>query len=360
MTFAAFRGIGPAISGVLMQPEAVKQFYRDTRTRGLVRGAIDEYLGFFDEATGGSVAARKSGYATMINHYYDLVTDFYEEAWAKSFHFAPRYRGESFDASLARAEHFFALKLGLGPGMRVLDVGCGVGGPMRSIARFSGASVEGVNNNEYQLSKLERYNEDAGLADRCSAFKGDFMSLEVPDHTYDAAYAFEAICHAPDKVAVLKEIHRVLKPGALFAAYEWCMTSEFDPSNLGHQRIKKGIEAGDGLPDLATIAQTLEALTSAGFEVIESHDAAATSDPETPWYLPLVGEMNSLLALRRGRFGRLLADRLLGTLEVLRIVPRGSTQVSEMLSAAAEALIAGGELSIFTPNFFLLARRPEA
>ncbi|MBW2720590.1 MAG: methyltransferase domain-containing protein [Deltaproteobacteria bacterium] len=226
----------------------------------------------------------------MINHYYDLVTDFYEHGWSKSFHFAPRFNKESFDASLARSEHFFALKLGLAPGMKVLDVGCGVGGPMRTIARFSGATIEGVNNNEYQLTKVSEYNKETGLADLCSGFKGDFMNLEVADGTYDAAYAFEATCHAPDKVGAFKEIYRTLKPGASFAGYDWCMTDAFDPSNAEHQRIKKGIEEGDSLPDIATIPEMLDALRAAGFEVIESHNAADVCDPETPWYLPLVGE----------------------------------------------------------------------
>jgi len=341
-----------------MQEQTVTRFYKDSRTRGRIRGAIDEYLGYFDESKGGDVGARKAGYTTMINHYYDLVTDFYEEAWAQSFHFAPRFEGESFDASLARAEHFFALKLGLRPGMKVLDVGCGVGGPMRTIARFSGATIEGINNNDYQLTKLAEYGRATGLSHLCSGFKGDFMNLPKTDASYDAAYAFEATCHAPDKVGAFEEIFRVLKPGALFAAYEWCMTDAFDRDDLEHQRIKKGIETGDSLPDIATVPEVHDALRAAGFEVVESFDAAETSDPKTPWFLPLVGETESLLALRRGRLGRFFADRLIGTLETLRVVPKGSTEVSRMLSAAAESLIAGGELGIFTPNYFLLARRP--
>jgi len=75
--------------------------------------------------------------------------------------------------------------------MKALDVGCGVGGPMRSIARFSGAGIEGVNNNDYQLEKVRSHNEKAGLGDVCSGFKGDFMNLGVPDRFYDAAYAIE-------------------------------------------------------------------------------------------------------------------------------------------------------------------------
>ncbi|MEM7433672.1 MAG: methyltransferase domain-containing protein [Myxococcota bacterium] len=342
----------------MTQEQAVTQFYSDARTRSTVRGAIRDYLGFFDESSGANVETRKADYTTMINHYYDLVTDFYEHGWGQSFHFAPRFDGESFDASLARSEHFFALRLGLNEGMKVLDVGCGVGGPMRAIARFSGATIEGVNNNDYQLTKLEQYNQKAGLAGQCSGFKDDFMNLGVADETYDAAYAFEATCHAPDKVAVFKQILRTLKPGGKFAAYEWCMTDAFDPTNAHHQKIKKGIEEGDSLPDIATVPEVLEALREAGFEIVESHDAATRSDARTPWYLPLKGELSNPIAIRRGRVGRAIARRTIRTLERLRIAPPGSTEVSRMLGNAAESLIAGGELGIFTPNYFFVAQRP--
>ena len=64
-------------------------------------------------------------------------------------------------------------------------------------------------------------------------------------------YAIEATCHAPSRQGVYGEIFRVLKPGARFACYEWCLTDKFDKNNLEHQFIKKKIEEGDGLPDMA-------------------------------------------------------------------------------------------------------------
>lgn len=64
-----------------------------------------------------------------------------------------------------------------------------------------------------------------------------------------------------------KEIYRVLKPGQCFAAYEWCMTDHYDPNNETHKKIKAEIELGNGLPDVRSTAQCLEALKQAGFEV---------------------------------------------------------------------------------------------
>src|SRR5687768_15461260 len=123
-----------------------------------VRGNIEQYRSFHDNA-GGSLEARKDRYADMVRGYYDLVTDIYERGWGDSFHFAPRYRGEAFEASLKRHQHYIALRLGLSAGMTALDIGCGVGGPMREIARISGARIYGVNNNTYQVGKARTYNQ---------------------------------------------------------------------------------------------------------------------------------------------------------------------------------------------------------
>jgi sterol 24-C-methyltransferase len=321
--------------------------------RAQVADAIDEYSSFH----AGTVETRKDNYVRMVNDYYDLVTDFYEYGWGQSFHFAPRHRGESFAASLARHEFYLALKLGLRPGMKVLDVGCGVGGPMRAIARLSGAGVVGVNNNAYQIKRGQQQNADAGLADLCSFVKADFMSLPMPPRSFQAAYAVEATCHAPDKAALFAEILRVLEPGAEFAGYEWCLTDKYDPANAEHRAIKKGVEEGDALPDLATTGDVLAALEAAGFEVVESADLAPASDPETPWYLPLAGRM-SVDGFRHTQAGRWLTNRVVGALETLRVAPKGSHAVSTMLNKAAVALVRGGETGVFTPMFYFRARKP--
>jgi sterol 24-C-methyltransferase len=55
--------------------------------------------------------------------------------WGQSFHFAYQLKGESFKEAVARHEYFLAGRLGVKQGDQVLDVGCGIGGPMRNIAR---------------------------------------------------------------------------------------------------------------------------------------------------------------------------------------------------------------------------------
>jgi sterol 24-C-methyltransferase len=105
----------------------------------LDRNKVEETAtSYTDMFTKKSAEDRKANYTTLVNQYYDLATDFYEYGWGTSFHFAPRYKTEALAASIARHEHFLATKLKLKPGDKVLDVGCGVGGPLIEIARFSG------------------------------------------------------------------------------------------------------------------------------------------------------------------------------------------------------------------------------
>lgn len=71
----------------------------------------------------------------------------------QSFHFSPRLPGKDWASSEAAHEARLAALLKLGPGKKCLDVGCGVGGPMRTIASTSGAHVTGITINDYQVSR---------------------------------------------------------------------------------------------------------------------------------------------------------------------------------------------------------------
>ena len=101
--------------------------------------------------------------------------------------------------------------------MRVLDVGCGVGGPAREIARFADVNIVGLNNNEFQIHRARKYTAQAGLSDQVTFVKGDFMKLaeQFGENSFDAVYAIEATVHAPEFEGVYGEIMKVLKPGGI-------------------------------------------------------------------------------------------------------------------------------------------------
>lgn len=79
------------------------------------------------------------------------------------------------ELATARHEHYLAHMMSLRPGMRVLDVGCGVGGPAKEIAIFSGCTVVGLNNNGYQVNKATELAKKEGKEGMVEFVKADFM-----------------------------------------------------------------------------------------------------------------------------------------------------------------------------------------
>jgi len=340
------------MDGDLGRVRALLNLEKDTVRKDLGK-QIGEYTNLYDQS---SAEDRKSSYTSVVNKYYDLATDFYEIGWGASFHFAPRHKLETTDSSIARHEYWLASRLGLKPGMKVLDVGCGIGGPLRNIARFSQAHITGLNNNEYQVTRAKRIAADCRLGHIASYIKGDFMNIPAEDNMYDAVYAIESTCHAPNRVGVYSQIFRVLKPGAVFGAYEWVLTDKYNANIPEHVASKKGIERGNGLPDLEPISVILDALKEAGFEIIEHSDLALTSD--IPWYYPLVGRLTPT-GLAHTKFGRWCSLKALQLAEYCRIAPAGASGTLDMLQKGSDALIDSAERGIFTPMWWIHARKPE-
>ncbi len=317
-----------------------------------VKSVVDKYTGLYE----GDIKKRKAQHQLIASHYYDLVTDLYEFGWGQSFHFAPRLRGESFKASLLRHEYFIADQLSLRPGMEVLDVGCGVGGPMRNIALYSGASITGISNNAGHIERAKVITRN--VPSPRNFIYGDYMQIPVSDDSFDGAFTIESTPHAPDKTALFREILRILRPRACFAGYEYCMTSIFDTNNKVHKRIKQDLELGGGIPEITGQAEVCAAIRSAGFELLDICDLAPRSDPQTSWYRALEGRDFSLASIPRTPTGRTLVNWVLRTGEMLRILPKGTTEVSTMLNRGADAFVEAGRAGIFTPMLFFLARKP--
>jgi len=326
-----------------------------------INSGIDEYNKLHKAK---DAKTRNANYKKLVNSYYDLATLFYEWGWGQSFHFAYRWCFESFDESIRRHEFQLASKLHLtgDPSQKIIDVGCGIGGPMRNICRFTGCDVTGLTLNPYQV---QRGNELTDASDtvngKCRSIQGDFMEMPFKDNEFDAAYAIEATCHAPDRVGVYSEIYRVLQPGAVFACYEWCMTDAYDKENADHNRIKKQIEEGDGLPDICHTSVCLDALKESGFEVLHQRDMADAfiGKGGKPWMLPLLPSWNPLS--QRFQFNWLgfrLTNGMIRLLEFLWLAPKGTFKTQQMLQLGGFGCGDGGTAKIFTPMYLMVARVP--
>ncbi|KAJ7238970.1 S-adenosyl-L-methionine-dependent methyltransferase [Mycena rebaudengoi] len=311
--------------------------------------------------------SRVDSYTEVVNGYYDGATELYEYGWAQSFHFCRFYEGEAFAAALARHEHYLAAQMGLKPGMRVLDVGCGVGGPARAIAHFADVEIVGLNNNEFQVQRARKYTKHAGLQGQITFVCGDFMKLEEQfgKNYFDAVYAIEATCHAPTWEGVYGEIFKVLKPGGTFGVYEWCMTDEWDASNPAHAKLQHEIELGNGIPEMRPLKTIREALKTVGFAVKHEEDLADRKDA-VPWYYTLEGDIRKaqtvwdyITVWRMSWSGKLVTHNVVWIMEKLGLFPKGTHDVGEALKIAALSLVRGGQLKLFTPMYLVVSRKPE-
>ncbi len=333
-------------------------FLKEAIDGGDVASAIREYEDRYG-GTGPEVQdRRKREYKNFAKLYFDLVTDFYEFGWNTSFHFAPRKRNESFAASLAHHEHYLARKLGLSEGMVALDLGCGIGGPLREMVRFSGARIVGVSISRYQIERARSQTEEAGLGHLAEYLECDFMKMDFPEESFDAVFSIETTCCAPHKVGIFSEAFRLLKPGGRFGAYEYCLTDRFDPEDPEHLRLSADLEVGGSLPEIASTHEVDRAITESGFELLDSRDLAEDDRFGVPWYEPLAKSSLSPGNFRSSPIGRLVTHSLVGALEKLGVVPRGTQRVSRLLNVAAAAFARSGQLGIFTPMYFVLGRKP--
>ncbi len=337
-------------------PNALKEAYRGAD----VTHRVEHFDGWIDRATPETVGVNGYDHTQTVKDYYDLCGEFMVWGWGESLHFAPLTPQESLEDSKVRHQRLMIDKLELQPGMTVVDVGCGVGGPMRRVVREADVRVVGININQIQLGKAKRLNAEAGLTHMVDYETCSFMDMSaIKDDTFDRGYAIESTCHAADKLRAFTEIFRVLKPGALFWGQDMCLTDKYDPNNSRHRAIKRDLMRGIALKDIATFGEVNHALEAAGFEVIEGMNRDVKEGPSTPWYQPMETRHGTLGNLvRRLPFGRkvfIVGSKLA---EVLGLFPKGSAEVVRLLDRTADAYVAGGKSGIFTPLYCFLARKP--
>ncbi len=126
-------------------------------------------------------------------------------------------------------EHLMAA-LGVSADQRVLDVGCGVGGPARYCAAHLGATVDGVDLTPSFVETARTLTGWVGLSEQARFQVGDGASLPFDDDTFDAGYLIHVGMNVADKAALFAEVARVLAPGGRFGVYDLMATGEPGPS----------------------------------------------------------------------------------------------------------------------------------
>ncbi len=325
-----------------------------------VGGRVDHFDGWRDRLGAENDGEPAYDHGDTVQEYYDLCTAFMTFGWNESLHFAPLTPAESLQESIDRHQLLMIDKLDLHAGMKVIDVGCGIGGPMRRVARETQVNVVGINNSEVQLRTARQLNAESELGDLVDCVQCNFMDMSIfEEGTFDRGYAIESTCHAHDKEGAFAEIFRVLKPGSLLWGQEMCLTDEFDPNDEEHLSIKQDLMHGIALKDIATMDSVVQTLEKVGFEVLEARDRNVQEGPSLPWYHPMSSNYGKLgFSFRATRLGRRTYLGLVKLSEHLGVLPKGSSQVVKLMDGTALAYVSGGVSGIFSPLFCFVARKP--
>ena len=116
---------------------------------------------------------------------------------------------------------------------RVLDIGCGLGGPALFLARNRGANVVGTDLESQLVERARRSAEKYGLEAKTEFQMVEPGPLNFPNESFDFAISSGAFTQISNKLEMFKEVLRVLKPGGVFSCYDW-MKREGDYSKDMH------------------------------------------------------------------------------------------------------------------------------
>lgn len=176
--------------------------------------------------------------------------------------------------------------LHLAAGMTVLDVGSGLGGPARQVARSTGSKVVGVDITPAYVEAAQALTHTAGLCEQVRFVCSDIATFDQT--AFDAAYTMHVQMNVADKRSYFTEIARRLRPGARFATFEICRSGDAEPT----PPLPWSLDGTDSF--LATADELRDTIRSCGFELVEWVD-------ETAWVRHWFEDLGASLAAGASR-----------------------------------------------------------
>lgn len=222
---------------------------------------------------------------SRIVNYYQKTLPFYRLFWHRGSGSNALHLGfwdrniKSIHQALLNENRFLAEQVDVGPGQRVLDAGCGIGGSAIWLATNYKARVIGISLSEKELSIANATAWARGVGSLAQFYVMDYLQTGFPNSSFDIVWAIESMCHAEHKQDFAEEAHRLLKKkGKLIVADGFLKRSGHDARE---DRIIKHFVDGFALPNLTTDYSFEKSLQKVGFKNIRRWDKTKEVRPSS-------------------------------------------------------------------------------
>ena len=155
---------------------------------------------------------------------------------------------------------------------RILDVGCGEGGPTLELAKLSDGEVIGLDVHQPSLERLAKRIEEAGLSGRVRLVKGSLLAMDFPDESFDIIWS-EGSIHIIGFEQGLDEWRRFIKPKGFLVVHEATWPRREPPQEL--QEHWQGRYRG-----IRTAAEYIGTISAHGYELVGHFTL-----PENVWWI---------------------------------------------------------------------------
>jgi ubiquinone/menaquinone biosynthesis C-methylase UbiE len=158
---------------------------------------------------------------------------------------------------------------GMRAGMQVVDLGCGIGGPARTLADEFGCSVTGIDVTEEFIRAATLLTEHTNMGAQCKFVHGSATATPLADGVYDCVWSQNMMMNVANKAELFAEVWRLLKPGGLFA-FEAVLAG-----SVATPHLPTFWAAHSDINHLVTWAKLEDLFAQAGLEVVTLRETTA-------------------------------------------------------------------------------------